>query len=122
MKIKIEIAIAIAITLLLLVLCVDKFFDLKTQARQGLNDKNFATLNDALSVYRGDNEGRCPKILEEIVPFYLEQIPPFYKANGKEIFEIKNTNNQKDFDKDTAWLYINDKTSPDFCKIFRNDK
>lgn len=119
MKIKLEIAIAIAITLLLLVLCVDKFFDLQAQARQGLNDKNFAALNDALSVYRGDNEGRCPKILEELVPFYLEQIPPFYQTNGKEIFAIKNTNNPEDFDKETAWLYINDKTSPDFCKIFK---
>ena len=122
MKIKIEIAIAIATTFLLLVLCVDKFFDLKAQARQGLNDKNFATLNDALSVYRGDNEGLCPKILEELVPFYLEQIPPLYKSNGKELFAIKNTNNTTAFDKDTAWIYINDKTSPDFCKIFKNNR
>ena len=122
MKIKLEIAIAIFITVLLLVLCVDKFFDLKAQARQGLNDKNFTTINDALSVYRGDNEGMCPQILEELVPFYLEEIPPVYKANGKEIFAVKNTGDIKAFDEDTAWLYVNDRTSPDYCKIFKNNK
>ena len=122
MKIKLEILFAIIITVLLLVLCVDKFFDLKTQARQGLNDKNFATLNDALSVYRGDNEGLCPQTLEELVPFYLEQIPPLYKSNGKEIFAVKNTDNAANFDKNTAWLYVNDKQSRDYCKIFKNSK
>ena len=121
MKIKLEIIIAVFITALLLVLCVNKFFDLKTQARQGLNDKNFNAINDALSVYRGDNEGICPQILEELVPFYLEKIPPVYKANGKEIFAIKNTD-KITFDKDTAWIYINDKTSTDYCKIFKNDR
>ena len=122
MKIKVEIAFAITLTILLLVLCVDKFFDLKTQARQGVNDKNFTLLNDALSVYRGDNEGLCPENLEELVPFYLEQIPPVYKANGKELFAVKNTSNSKDFDKDTAWIYINNKESQDYCKIFKNDR
>ena len=119
MKIKIEIVIAIFITLLLLVLCVDKFFDLKTQARQGLNEKNFTTLNDALSVYRGDNEGRCPETLDELVPVYLDKIPPVYTYSGKEIFEIKNTDNSEVFDKNTAWIYINDKASKDYCKIFK---
>ena len=122
MKIKSEIIIAVFITALLLVLCVDKFFDLKTQARQGLNDKNFTTINDALSVYRGDNEGRCPDTLEELVPFYLEQIPPIYKTNGKEISAVKNTANTTDFDKDTAWIYVTEKTSPDYCKIFKNNR
>lgn len=120
MKIKLEIVIAIGITALLLVLCVDKFFDLKTQARQGLNDKNFTTIEEALSVYRGDNEGRCPDTLDELVPFYLEQIPPVYKTNGKEISNVKNTNNSKDFDQNTAWIYVNDVTSPDYCKVFKN--
>ena len=120
MKIKIEIAFAITITLILLVLCVDKFFDLKAQARQGLNEKSFVAINDAISVYRGDNEGRCPETLEELVPVYLAKIPPVYKKNGKEITEIKNTNNSKAFDKNTAWLYINDKTSEDYCKVFKN--
>ena len=119
MKIKVEIAFAITLTLLLMVLCVNKFFDLKAQARQGVNDKNFATLNDALSVYRGDNEGRCPKTLEELVPFYLQQIPPAYNSKGKEFTKVKNTNNSEDFDKETAWLYVNDKTSPDYCKVFK---
>ena len=90
MKIKVEIAFAITITLILLVLCVDKFFDLKTQARQGLNEKNFITINDDLSVYRGDNEGRCPEILEELVPVYLDKIPAVYQKNGKEVFSVKN--------------------------------
>ncbi len=121
MKIKIEIVIAIFITLLLLVLCVDKFFDLKTQARQGLNEKNFIALNDALSVYRGDNEGRCPETLDELIPVYLDKIPPVYTSGGKEIFAIKNTDNAKAFDKDTAWIYINDKTSQDYCKVFKKD-
>ena len=121
MKIKIEIVIAIIITFILVALCVDKFFDLKTQARQGLNEKNFITLNDALSVYRGDNEGRCPETLDELVPVYLDKIPPVYTRNGKEIFAIKNTSNSKDFDKDTAWIYINDKASQDYCKIFRQE-
>ncbi len=119
MKIKAEIIVAISITFILLVLCVDKFFDLKTQARQGLNEKNFTTLTDALSVYRGDNEGRCPETLDELVPVYLDKIPPAYTASGKELFEIKNTDNSKAFDKDTAWIYINDKTSQDYCKVFK---
>lgn len=122
MKIKIEIAFAITITLILLVLCVDKFFDLKTQARQGLNEKNLVTINDALSVYRGDNEGRCPEILEELVPVYLDKIPAVYQKNGKEIFSVKNTSDTKAFDKDTAWIYINDKTSQEYCNVFRNEK
>ncbi len=121
MKIKIEIIIAIFITLILLVLCVDKFFALRTQARQGLNEKNFNTLNDALSVYRGDNEGRCPETLEELVPVYLDKIPPFYTSGGKEIFDIKNTDNSKDFDKNTAWIYINEPSSQDYCKVFKKN-
>lgn len=121
MKIKIEIAFAITITFILLVLCVDKFFDLKAQARQGLNERSFSAINDALSVYRGDNEGRCPEVLEELVPIYLDKIPSVYQKNGKEVFAIKNTDDSKAFDKDTAWIYINDKTSQDYCKVFKNN-
>lgn len=119
---KIEIAFAITLTALLLVLCVDKFFDLKAQARQGISDKGFAALNDALSVYRGDNEGRCPETLEELVPFYLEQIPPVYNSKGHITTIVKNTNSADDFDKHTAWVYVNDKKSPDYCKVFKNNK
>ena len=88
MKIKIEISFAIFLTVMLLGLCVSKFFDLKAQARQGLNEKNFITLNDALSVYRGDNEGRCPHTLEELVPFYLDKIPPFYNKKGTPLVSL----------------------------------
>ena len=122
MKIKVEIAFAITLTLLLMVLCVDKFFDLKAQARQGLNDKSFVALNDALSVYRGDNEGRCPQTLEELVPFYLEKIPPVYNSGGAEIIVVKNVSSAEAFDKETAWLYINDISSPDYCKVFMNER
>jgi len=119
-KFKIEISFAIALTVILLMLCVQKFLALKTQAHQGLTEKSFITLNDALSVYRGDNEGRCPEKLEDLIPFYMDKIPPFYNRKGEELFEIKNANNSKAFDKNTAWLYVNDPKSPDYCRVFKN--
>ena len=121
-KFKTEIIFATALTVLLLVLCIDKFFDLRTQARQGITEKSFAAINDALSVYRGDNEGRCPQTLEDLVPFYLEQIPPAYNAKGNSSIIVKNANTADAFDKKTAWVYVNDKTSPDYCRVFKNDK
>ena len=122
MKIKAEIAFAITLTLLLLVLCVDKFMDLKAQARQGLNEKALIALNDALSVYRGDNEGFCPKILEELEPFYIEKIPPLYDDKGEISFAVKNSNTAEISDKTTAWVYVNNEKSPDYCKVFINNR
>lgn len=119
---KIEIIFAIGLTFLLLGLCVNKFFALKTQARQGLNEKSFTAVQEALSVYRGDNEGRCPDTLEELVPFYLEKIPSFYNSKGQMSNAVKNTGTTDAFDKETAWLYVNDKTSPDYCTVFKNEK
>ena len=121
-KFKIEIAFAITLTVLLLALCVNKFFDLKTQALQGLNDRNYSLLNDALGVYRGDNEGLCPDVLEDLVPFYIEKIPPVYNGKGKELIKVKNTKEATSFDKETAWIYVNDKTSEDYCRVFINKR
>lgn len=121
-KFKAEVVFAVFLTFLLLALCVNKFLDLKAQARQGLNEKSFIALNDALSVFRGDNEGRCPKELEDLVPFYLDKIPPFYNIKGEESVIIKNTSKADDFDKETSWLYINDPASEDYCKVFMNKR
>ena len=121
-KFKIEIAFAITLTVLLLALCVNKFFDLKTQALQGLNDRNYSLLNDALGVYRGDNEGLCPDVLEDLVPFYIEKIPPVYNGKGKELIKVKNAKEATSFDKETAWIYVNDKTSEDYCRVFINKR
>lgn len=119
---KAEIVFAIFLTFLLVGLCVNKFLDLKAQARQGLNEKSFIALNDALSVFRGDNEGRCPRKLEDLVPFYLDKIPPFYNTKGEEGFIVKNAGKADDFDKDTSWLYVNDPVSEDYCKVFMNER
>lgn len=117
---RLEVAIAIGLILLLWWASGFKVTKLKKEAQRGYTAKNLITLGDAITVYRGDNEGRCPLSLEELIPNYLERIPRAY-GDGKVSTDTK-TGNSFDgaFDESGGWLYINNPSDRDYCKVFTN--
>ena len=116
-----EILITIFLIILLSILCVKKIKDLKTLAQESITQKNEQVLQEALAVYRGDNEGLCPIHLDALKGEYIETIPPnFY--DGEENNSIKEGNSFEEiFDGTGGWLYINslDKKS---CDVLANIK
>ncbi|MCR5504732.1 MAG: hypothetical protein K6E94_04110 [Elusimicrobiaceae bacterium] len=116
-----EILITVFLIILLSILCVKKIKDLKILAQSSITQKNEQILQEALAVYRGDNEGLCPIHLEALKGEYLENIPPNF-SNGEENNSIKEGTNIEDiFDGTGGWLYINsiDKKS---CEVIANIK
>lgn len=116
-----EILITVFLIILLSVLCVKKIKDLKKLAQDNISQKNEQIIEEALAVYRGDNEGLCPVHLSALKGTYLENLPVNY-TKGIASNEVKEgTSFDEIFDGTGGWLYVNsiDKKS---CEIFANIK
>ena len=70
-----EILITVFLIILLSVLCVKKIQELKVLAQDSISQKNIQIIQEALAVYRGDNEGLCPIHLDALKGDYLSEIP-----------------------------------------------
>lgn len=119
---NIEIIVAVLFIVLLVTLSVRKVSILKDEAQRGLSQKNLSALGDALAVYRGDNEGRCPMELADLAPYYIESIPFAYNNDGSKINAVKNGSYSKTFDGSGGWIYSDVPSSDDYCQVFLNTK
>lgn len=114
-----EILITIFLIILLSILCVKKIKELKTLAQDSITQKNEQIIQEALAIYRGDNEGLCPIHLEALKGQYLENIPPTFDNGIENNLIQEGTNFEEIFDGTGGWLYINsiDKKS---CEVLAN--
>lgn len=117
-----EIVITVFLIILLSVLCIQKIKDLKIMAQESISIKNEQIIQEALAVYRGDNEGLCPVHLSALKGDYLEDIPMNY-TNGipsnaiREGFKVEDI-----FDGTGGWLYVNDIEDKATCDVIPNTK
>ena len=117
-----EIVITVFLIILLSALCAKKIKDLKIMAQESISQKNEQIIQEALAVYRGDNEGLCPIHLNALKGVYLENIPVNY-TDGIPSNIIKEGAKFEDvFDGTGGWLYINDVNNKASCDIFPNTK
>ena len=117
-----EIVITVFLIILLSALCVKKIKDLKVLAQESISEKNEQIIQEAIAVYRGDNEGLCPVHLTELKGSYLENIPVNY-TGGIPSNVVKEGRKYADvFDGTGGWLYINDGKNTTSCEIFPNTK
>ena len=115
-----EILVTVFLIILLSALCVKKIRDLKILAQENISQKNEQIIREALTVYRGDNEGLCPIHLEALKGDYLENIPPYFHK-GQADNKIKEGSSYKEiFDGTGGWLYINNKSDKDYCEVYPN--
>ena len=117
---QVEIAVAVLLILLLWVASGYKIVQLKGEAQRSLSVKHQATLSDAITVYRGDNEGKCPAVLEDLLKEHIDKIPSSYSREGIVSAEIKNGAYRDEFDGKGGWIYVNDMHDRDYCKVFPN--
>lgn len=117
---SVEIFIAVILITILCGLSARKVLFLRAQARQGITQHSLAALRDALAVYRGDNEGRCPKSLYELVPDYLEKMPPSFNKCSVENNSAAGENSSACADGNGGWLYISDVKDKNYCRVFLN--
>ena len=117
-----EILITVFLIILLSVLCVKKIQELKVLAQDSISQKNIQIIQEALAVYRGDNEGLCPIHLADLKGEYLSEIPENY-IKGNPSNNIKEgANYQEIFDGKGGWLYINNKNDINYCEVYPNSE
>ncbi len=119
---SVEIFVAVLLIAILCGLSARKVLFLRTRARQAIAERNLAALRDALAVYRGDNEGRCPRSLYELAPDYLEKIPPSFNKCSVENGVAAETEKSACADGNGGWLYISDVKDKNYCRVFLNLK
>ena len=117
-----EILITVCLIVLLSVLCIKKIKDLKNLAQDSISQKSEQILQEALAVYRGDNEGLCPVHLEALKGEYIDNLPVNY-TNGLASNKVKEGSSFEEvFDGNGGWLYINNSEDKNSCEIFANIK
>lgn len=117
-----EIVITVFLIILLSVLCVQKIKDLKIMAQESISRKNAQIIQEALAVYRGDNEDLCPIHLSALKGDYLDDIPVNY-TDGVPSNAIKEgTTYTEIFDGTGGWLYVNNIEDKSACDVIPNSK
>ena len=117
-----EILITVFLIILMSVLCVKKVQELKILAQDSISEKNIQIIQEALAVYRGDNEGLCPIHLADLKGDYLSEIPVNY-TKGKASNQIKEgASHQEIFDGKGGWLYINNRNNANYCEVYPNSE
>ena len=117
-----EILVTVFLIILLSVLCVKKIHELKILAQDSISEKNIQIIQEALAVYRGDNEGLCPIHLADLKGNYLSEIPDNY-TKGKPSNQIREGSNyQEVFNGQGGWLYINNKNDVNYCEVYPNSE
>jgi hypothetical protein len=117
---QIEIIVAVLLIILLWLSSCHKIAHLKDEAKRSLSAKNHTMLTDAITVYRGDNEGKCPAVLEDLLREHIDKIPLSYGREGVVSAQVKNGAYRDTFDGKGGWIYINDMYDGDYCKVLPN--
>lgn len=91
-------------------------------AQESISLKNERIIQEALAVYRGDNEGLCPIHLSALKGDYLDDIPVNY-TDGVPSNAIKEgTTYTEIFDGTGGWLYVNNIENKSACDVIPNTK
>ncbi|MDR0734449.1 MAG: hypothetical protein LBG16_01860 [Elusimicrobiota bacterium] len=117
---QIEIVVALLLIALLWVGAAFKLENIKTQAQRNISIRNRVRLMDAIAVYRGDNKGRCPDNLEDLLKEHADKIHEAYDRHGNKSNAVKNGAYSKVFDGSGGWIYINDPADPKYCTVEHN--
>ncbi|MDR1124391.1 MAG: hypothetical protein LBL61_07460 [Elusimicrobiota bacterium] len=117
---QIEIAVALLLIALLLIGAALKLDNIKTQARRSISHRNHVRLMDAIAVYRGDNQGRCPENLEDLLKEHVDKIREAYDRHGNKSNAVKNGAYSRVFDGGGGWVYINDPADRKYCTVEPN--
>ena len=81
-----EIIVVIMAVAVLAWLSARKINVIRAEASAAASKESLIMLQDAVNVYRWDNENRCPESLALLVPGYIEKIPPTPKTLGSTLF------------------------------------
>ena len=117
---QMEIAVAVLLIALLWWGAAFKISRLEAQAKAELSQKNKTRLEDAITVYRGDNQGRCPENLEELLKEHLERIPDSFDKRGVKSSAVKSGAYAKVYDGGGGWVYVNDPNDDKYCTVHQN--
>ncbi len=118
---KKDIAIVSVLVAVLFGLSYYKVMALRTQAHGAITEKNLAAISDAVAVYRGDNEGRCPQSLNDLVPDYLFSLPHHHAQNGQKSNAVKNGRYEDMLDGKGGWIFVTDQNDLRYCSVFINE-
>ncbi len=97
-----------------------KFNILRAETAAAVSADNLKMLQDALHVYRWDNENRCPATLQELVPLYIEAIPVSYKSLSQPSSAIKYGVYSQVYDGSGGWIFNNNSADENYCEVFLN--
>jgi len=117
---KWQAAVAVLLILLLWWGASYKLIYLKAQAHLSMSEKNLRRLTDAITVYRGDNQGICPEKLEDLLRDHMDKIPPAYDGKGGKSAAVKDGSYAESLDGKGGWIYDNVPTDEEYCKVFAN--
>ncbi len=97
-----------------------KFNILRAETAAAVSADNLKTLQDALHVYRWENENRCPSSLQELVPLYIEEIPASYKSLSEPVSTVKYGSFRQTYDASGGWIFSNNPADENYCEVFLN--
>ena len=112
--------VAVLLIILLWVGAAFKLETIKTRAQLGISERNRVRLMDAIAVYRGDNKGRCPDRLEDLLKEYVDKIRPAYDRHGRKSNAVRNGAYSQAFDGRGGWVYVNDPSDQKYCTVEPN--
>lgn len=115
-----DLLIIFALVVLLFGLSYHKIKTLKIQSHRAVTEKNLSAISDAIAVYRGDNEGKCPPKLEDLVPKYLFSIPFHNRTSGTKVNTVKSGPYQDSIDGNGGWIFVTDPKDDKYCNVFVN--
>lgn len=115
-----EIIIVIMATAVLAWLSARKINVIRAEAAAAASKESITMLQDAVNVYRWDNENRCPESLALLIPGYIEKIPPAYKTLSDFDSSVKYGAYALAFDGRGGWIFDNDAKSEHYCGVFFN--
>lgn len=117
---QLEIAVAALLIALLWLGAAFKISRLEAQAKAEITQKNKTRLEDAITVYRGDNQGRCPENLEELLKEHLDKIPYAFDKKGVKSADVKSGAYADVYDGSGGWIYVNDPRDDKYCTVHHN--
>ncbi len=116
---KKDIFIAVMLVIVLIIFSVHKVGIMRRRAFAAITQNNLSAINDAIAVYRGDHEGKCPRSLEVLTPDYLPQIPDHMELDGDRV-SVHKTGKRVDMDGQGGWLFIKDPKDTENCRVVLN--
>ncbi|MDD6172686.1 MAG: hypothetical protein PUB86_00155 [Elusimicrobia bacterium] len=115
-----EIIVVIMAVAVLAWLSARKINVIRAEAAAAASKESLIMLQDAVNVYRWDNENRCPQSLALLVPDYIEKIPFAYKTLSDYDSSVKYGSYGLFFDGGGGWIFDNNPRSEHYCEVFLN--